>query len=131
MGYYTRFKLSVHFDAHESMGVSVAGESEKRLIEYIKSIADEDDYLKQFVDPRNDDLKIIDAKWYDHEKDMVSLSYHFPEVVLCLEGVGENGDDYWKKYFRAGKILRCYAEVKIIYPEFDVSKMETFVEEKE
>jgi len=131
MGYYTDFTLSVHSDAHESMGVSNSGEAEKRLIDYIKSIADDNDYLKDLVDVDSNELCSMSAKWYDHEKDMVSLSYHFPEFVLCLEGKGEEENDYWKKYFRAGKILRCYAEVKIIYPEFDVGKMETFVEEKE
>lgn len=130
MGYYTDFTLSVHSDAHESMEVSVAGEAEKRLIDYIKSIADDNDYLKDLVDVDSNELCSMSAKWYDHEKDMVSLSYHFPEFVLCLEGKGEEENDYWKKYFRAGKILRYHAEVKITFPEFDVSKMETFVEEK-
>lgn len=61
------------------------------------------------------------CKWYDHEQHMVELSKKFPEILFTLTGVGEEGGDLWKKYFKGGKMQVALA--KIVYDEFDESKL--------
>jgi hypothetical protein len=129
MGYYTDFVLSIHEDSDVAMGLAKEGDAEKRLIQYISEVAqlvDKNgyefvDYLKDMLDDEGR-LNPINAKWYDHEKEMCQLSMHFPSVVFLLEGKGEDSDAYWKKYFRAGKVQVCVPEVIVKYPAYDISK---------
>ena len=58
--------------------------------------------------------------WYDHESDMARLSKMFPETLFKLTGDGSDADDLWVKWFKGGKIQRCYAE--IVYPPYDETK---------
>ena len=61
------------------------------------------------------------AKWYDWEEDMCLLSTRFPELLFCLHGEGESGDDLWDAYFFEGKCQHCPAV--ITYEDFDPSKL--------
>jgi hypothetical protein len=61
------------------------------------------------------------AKWYEHEEDMLAISRKHPETLFILSGEGEEGGNLWKKYFQKGLIQSAYAQ--IVYPEFDESKL--------
>lgn len=70
----------------------------------------------------------VNTTWYSWESDMCLLSSRFPEILFCLHGEGENGDDLWNAYFLDGKFQYCPAI--ITYDSFDpselcVSKMST------
>ena len=41
-------------------------------------------------------------KWYDHETDLENLTKKYPDLVVELEGDGEDVGDYWKKRFKNG-----------------------------
>jgi len=63
-----------------------------------------------------------DCKWYDHEKDMRTLSLQFSDIHFTLYGEGEKSGDIWKKHFLNGKMQLCNAT--ITFEEFDPSKLE-------
>lgn len=52
---------------------------------------------------------------------MCLLSKRFPELLFCLHGEGESGDDLWDAYFFEGKCQHCPAV--ITYEDFDPSKL--------
>ena len=60
-------------------------------------------------------------EWWDHELEMKRLSRKYPEVLFCLEAVGENARDLWKKYFKNGKMQDCQA--KITFDPYDEEKL--------
>lgn len=60
--------------------------------------------------------------WYGHQNDMLKLSKIYPDVLFKLEGVGEEFEDIWVKYFKNGKMQVCKAE--IVFPPYDESKMQ-------
>jgi len=62
------------------------------------------------------------AKWYEHDNDMLELSREYPEVLFDLYGDGEDSDDMWHSYYKNGKMQHCPAE--ITFPPFDEAKLE-------
>ena len=61
-------------------------------------------------DALNEDLRELgidldsdcNLKWYDHETDLENLTKKYPDLVVELEGDGEDVGDYWKKRFKNG-----------------------------
>lgn len=60
--------------------------------------------------------------WYDHEDEMKKLSRQFPGTLFELHGEGEENDDIWNKYFKDGKMQKCYA--KMVIPPYDEALLE-------
>lgn len=105
MGYYTRYKLSIH---------SVESLDEKFMAE--RALEDDED-LGDFYRGNADS-----CKWYEHEGFMKGFSKNYPRVVFLLEGEGEESGDIWRKYFQNGKMQTERAE--IIFGDFDKKKLE-------
>lgn len=112
MGYYTEYSLDVKgIKNEEKFNRLVEAMEEKDLIRYAFDDGDYSDGTASF-------LPYGEAKWYGHEQDMIDISRQFPDMVFCLEGVGEQNDDMWKRYFKNGKCELCKAE--IVFPEPEV-----------
>lgn len=62
------------------------------------------------------------TKWYDHEKDMLSVSREWPDRVFRLDGEGKESGDIWVKFFKDGQVQMVKAEIKL--GDFDSSKLE-------
>lgn len=61
------------------------------------------------------------CRWYEHEDDMRRLSSRFPDMLFTLSGTGEEYDDIWVKYFKAGRVQASYAT--IVLDPFDETKL--------
>lgn len=61
-------------------------------------------------------------KWYNCDKDMAYISKFAPELVLWLDGKGEEFGDFWIAYFKNGKMQFIKAEIR--YDLYDESKLE-------
>ena len=96
MGYYTRHTLE-HDDP--------------RPIDHEEGITEQSGYEFTVFD---DELK-----WYSHEHDMRVYSEKFPTVTFILYGVGEEEGDYWREYYKNGKMVRHNGDMKVTYPEFN------------
>lgn len=55
------------------------------------------------------------VKWPEWQEDMTRFSHDYPDVVFLLWGDGENGDDFWRAYFKNGVCEEQEAE--IVYPD--------------
>jgi len=58
-----------------------------------------------------------EAKWYDHDADMLEISKQFPEMTFKLTGVGEDDDDRWYTLYRNGEFETIQAVVTWPEPE--------------
>jgi hypothetical protein len=101
MGYQTDFQLT--FDATDDVVAEVFSALEK---------------ISRY---RFDDWYLYGAKWYDHDRDMKTLSLAYPDILFTLEGKGDESDDLWISYYQNGKSQHCQAE--IVYPEYDARMM--------
>jgi len=61
------------------------------------------------------------STWYEHEDDMRQLSSRFPDMLFTLSGEGEENEDIWVKYFKAGRMQASYAT--IVLDPFDETKL--------
>lgn len=59
--------------------------------------------------------------WYEHEKDIKEFSEQYPDIIFELNGIGDEYDDIWNKYFLNGKMQTCIA--KIIFDQYDPEKL--------
>lgn len=98
MGYYTDFNFENNPD---------------EVIEEINKISGYGD------EPET--TEYYERKWYSWEEDMRKVSKKFPDVIIHLEGNGEEQGDQWKAYFKNGKAQVVHAEIK--FAPFDESKL--------
>jgi len=70
----------------------------------------------------SDGSSIDRVKWYTHEDDMKKLSKKYSNIIFVLEGVGQDDQDIWIKYFKDSKMQVCKA--KITFDEYDENKLE-------
>ena len=102
MGYYTAFELSYTSPA----GVVVDEET------MVSSV-----YEYTISDLINGDAE--EAKWYDHDTDMTTVSRLYPTVLFALTGVGEDSKDQWRTWYRSGKHVTVNAEIVYVIPDLD------------
>lgn len=110
MGYYTNYELEVIDTADLEL-------------EDVEAIANDlntgygDDLLTELLQGHG-----YHCKWYEHEKDLRTLSLKCPDVLFRLTGHGEEKGDEWVKYFKNGLMQECRA--KITFDPFDEGKLE-------
>lgn len=63
-------------------------------------------------------LERVNAKWYNHEQDMLAMSLQFPDSMWVLFIVVEH-EEYYKAYFYRGKVQS--SEGRMIYDAPDLS----------
>jgi len=59
------------------------------------------------------------CKWYDHDKDMMKVSSHFPELIFKLHGEGEESGDIWNTLYVNGNKLACKTEIVTEMPPME------------
>lgn len=96
MGYYTKFDIS---------------ENPLTVQQEIEDISEYSDWYEGQ----------LHAKWYEYEKHCRKVSEDFPNLVIVVEGHGEEPGDDWKAYFKQGKMQK--AKAVVTYAEFDESKL--------
>lgn len=102
MGYYTNFRVS---------SVLPSDEYQEKLEEISGYEFAED----------GQDLYLSYSKWYDDIEHMKKLSLLFPGILFEVEGEGEEAGDWWKEYFKDGKMQRCQAIVT--FEPYDEGKL--------
>lgn len=116
MGYYTFYDLEVKGCKTKNEFNAVIEEM-KKATEYGYSI-----YEYAFGDNYYDEKTHIgyvyagdSIKWYVHERDMVTLSLKFRNLMFKLNGNGEEHDDFWYGLFKNGEYEIMYGS--IVYEE--------------
>lgn len=98
MGYYTDYSISTDSSEH----------NETIIEEIIK--------ISGYSDPFEES-----CKWYAHEEHIKEISLKYPNVLITINGRGEEQPDTWRKYFKNGKHQLCTAI--LTYPDYDESKL--------
>lgn len=96
MGYYTRFDISENLPTVQ------------------EAIQEASDYGNWYEGQ-------IEAKWYKWEAHCRKVSEDFPNLVIVVEGHGEEQGDDWRAYFKQGKMQQ--AKATVTYESFDESKL--------
>lgn len=121
MGYYTDYTLNVSGTRRDRSKVLVTGaEIQRDLLDRVCAAVEKMDVGLE-GDP--DMGWYVNAKWYDHEKDMLALSTEFPTILFILHGAGEDEDDRWYTYYFNG--MQQYAPAEIHYDDFSEQKLVT------
>lgn len=100
MGYYTNFCFTLEEGPKEQY---------EKMLKDIDGIIGNDE---------TSSLESVNAKWYDYDKDIKQLSERYPDIAFRVYGDGEESDDLWQEYWRAGKCFReqvqfaTYDEIK-------------------
>ena len=115
MGYQTNYKLKIK----NQEGEDVTKATLASLVE--KYAEDQDINFVLTIGLSEDGDTEEPLKGYEHEVNLHSFSKEHPDLLFKLSGEGEESSDIWDKYFKNGKMQKCYAVVVI--PEFDESKM--------
>lgn len=96
MGYYTNFDISNN------------PETVQRAIEDLSQYS--------FYNGRTDQVK-----WYSWKEHCIRVSKDFPNIVINIEGEGEESGDRWKAYIKNGKIQ--ISKAVVTFEEFDEGKL--------
>lgn len=81
MGYYTHFTVTCN-DL----------EREGEVLDTIAEIAEVD---VSYLDGTGDSLK-----WYDFHEDMLKVAARFPDVVIRVDGIGDENLDVWTRWYK-------------------------------
>ena len=49
------------------------------------------------------EYEVQEAKWSDHDKDMLELSRKYPDLIVQLDGDGQDSEDLWATRYRNGE----------------------------
>ena len=114
MGYYTNYSISI---AHGSTDI----------IEDLRDMLEKDSAYHFVIE---DDLIYTEdaVKWYAHGDDMKEISKHFPDVVILVEGDGEEDGDLWREYWKNGECEGMRAEITIKWAESKMLREAQFTE---
>lgn len=117
MGYCTYFTIDVYKSKKEINIVDV--------LEFVKEKIEElSDYDFELVDSTLCSGERI--KWYSHKEDMLKISieaskkFDDTDLVFMVTGEGEEAPDFWREYFKNGKMQTCCSEV--VYEPYDENK---------
>jgi len=105
MGYYTYYSLEVDPDT-----------AIPDIVEALKNnpgLADTNlyGYALDWGNPYDGMIPPLDnAKWYEHNENMLILSKLFPQVLFTLSGEGEESGDLWRTKYQDGKLATVLAE---------------------
>ena len=100
MGYYTNFSFTLEEGPKEQY---------EKMLKDIDGIIGNDE---------TSSFESVNTKWYDYDKDINQLSERYPDIAFRVYGDGEESDDLWQEYWRAGKCFReqvqfaTYVEIK-------------------
>lgn len=102
MGYYTKYDIKITGIDNANQAVKIAQEYD--LEQY--DVSYDGTTLTAFYE----------GKWYNWEKESVSLSRNYPRILIEIEGEGEDRDDIWKARIRNGDCETVSA--KIVFEDF-------------
>ena len=106
MGYYTNFEIKI-----------------KQGKVDIQSLQDTIDEISEYgFDNDGEEIWSNDEiKWYDYEEDMKKVSTLFPDIVIEVDGTGEESGDIWKTFWKNGKNHKSKRVVTM--EDYDESKL--------
>lgn len=64
-------------------------------------------------------LTTEEVKWYDCDKDMVTISKLHPNTLFTVEGDGEDSDDFWKSWYYRGNGQRTVGAIQFPAPNYN------------
>ena len=101
MGYYTSYSLSLFGNAEQ------AHEFENELLEVTKYADGQDDCeVKELVNTGG-----TYAKLYDIEDTISDLAPKYPDLLIILNGDGEESDDLWEARWKGSEHEKQYADI--------------------
>lgn len=115
MGYQTYYEGSIYKNPREVPETAVAN-AINRLNYFDGRSASYDSSLSIF-----DIISYDVMNWYDCINNMKEISLQFPDMVIQINGWGEDNEDIWVAYFCNGKYVKHMA--KIIFPEFNINEL--------
>jgi hypothetical protein len=107
MGYYTDYQISI----------LSSPERTENVLFFLNEITE--NYFK--INEQNVIFTEEPIKWYDYQKAMLLCSKRFPDLVLLVEGLGEEPMDIWRHYFQDGK--HWLTKAQIIFEDFSPDKL--------
>jgi hypothetical protein len=106
MGYYTDFEIIVKPALYSHTDVEAFRKAFSHTTGYVL----------------DDDFRVLYAKWVAHHKDMRALSAQYPDWSFTVDGVGEDGGDIWRIYYKNGKSQD--ANARLVFDDFDEGKLQ-------
>ena len=119
MGYYTNYKLELIGENGSSL--LAATKAAEKMIESLDGI----EFLGSDIPVRSGIYWY--GKYFDvgaGEKEIVSLSKDYPDVLFQVTGDGEDSDDFWREYIQNGKT--GWTPGVISYEPFDQVEMKDY-----
>lgn len=89
MGYCTDFEIKVKGDID--------------FDQFHRDVEEQSDYSFEKYGKGQGMYSEESIKWYNYSEDMITISKKYPEHLIIVEGFGEENDDTWRSYFRAGR----------------------------
>ena len=107
MGYYTSYNLDVNNVKSQAEHEAITNKLKE--LEVMGYALHAGDWIKN-----NNSSAFYgydEAKWYDHDENMIKLSEAFPEMTFKLTGVGEEPDDRWYCLYKNGEMEQIDAVI--------------------
>lgn len=90
MGYYTQFSLQIQQGTLEQAG---------QCFEHLRNVS------AYNIRSEGMTAETSEVKWYDCHQDCLQATMLVPEVLLRVEGVGEEYPDHWVRWYKDGEVV--------------------------
>ena len=109
MGYYTHFKI-VLGNVEQENKEQIIESLEKHCTGLVSLLKYEFRNGCEYDGIVTKHGEYIYGKWYNFEEEMSELSKHYPNLNITIQGSGEEVEDNWIMYIKAGKTEHHRAE---------------------
>lgn len=100
MGYYTSYSLTMYGEKEKIEA------AQQTLLEETKDSQGYDGDIKELIETGG-----VWAKCYDLEDQLTSVAEKHPDVLIILEGDGENSDDLWEARWKGTEYEKQEAKI--------------------
>jgi hypothetical protein len=109
MGYETRFEIFAN--GSEDTIDKTQRRPKDEVVELVLKALSETGREGEWMAEELESYYCGSAKWYEYAKDMTAVSKELPDILICVEGYGEERGDIWRHYFKNGKHKKVKAEI--------------------
>lgn len=103
MSYQTQYEITAEIDTDYFKRLFPGVSTKPAIISYKALLSGCKEFCSYESKETSKGISLTET-WYTYQEEMKTASKKYPYILFTVTGHGEDGGDYWRKYFKDGKM---------------------------